>query len=377
MAGRRAVWPVVLALYLTACTTSGDEAANPTSSRDKPSNKGIEVLYLNQPRAVHHATELQDGRVLFTGGCTLPGCEGFEQGKMTEIFDPERSSFEQGPSMLQARASGTATLLDDGRVLLTGGYPGEGLGPTDSAELYDPGTDGFLSAGSMTTPRADQTATLLQDGRVLLAGGFDAAGTALDSTELFDPRTATFTQGPVLSQPRAAQSAVRVGPSVLLIGGTRSGRALRTTDVLRDDDWSSGPDLLTPRVKLGAAALDSRKVFVVGGASSTEGRERLASTEILSLRTGRSRYGPDLSEGEYKLDGAVTRLDDGRIAVAGGDRVNVYNPRRNEMTTLNGPSMGPRSFISATAVGPDTLLVAGGYDPAIAPTDQAWLISVD
>jgi len=47
------------------------------------------------------------------------------------------------------------------------------------------------------------------------------------------------------------------------------------------------------------------------------------------------------------------------------------------MATLSEPSMGIRSFISATAVETDTLLVAGGYDPAIVPTDQAWRISID
>jgi hypothetical protein len=155
-----------------------------------------------------------------------------------------------------------------------------------------------------------------------------------------------------------------VGRSVLLVGGTRSGRALRTTE-------------LTPRLKLGLAVVDDREVFVVGGASTTEGRDGLASTEIVSLQTGKSRYGPELSEGEYKLEGAVTRLDDGRIAVAGGNKVNVYNPLNNELTTLEHPSMGTRLFLSATALQGNRLLVAGGYDLAIAPTDQAWLITVE
>ncbi len=43
----------------------------------------------------------------------------------------------------------------------------------------------------------------------------------------------------------------------------------------------------------------------------------------------------------------MTRLDDGRISVAGGDKVNVYDPRSNTMTTLEEPSMGTRSFISS------------------------------
>jgi hypothetical protein len=374
---RRTISLLGPSLFLISCSASVDDGANRAPLTSGPSDmSGVRVLHLDQPRAVHHATELQDGRVLFTGGCTLPGCEGFEAGRSTEIFDPSREEFEPGPRMIAPRAGGTATLLNDGRVLLTGGYPGEGRGPTDTAELYDPEGNGFLRAGSMTTPRADQTATLLPDGRVLLAGGVGADGAPLDSTELFDPRTNEFAQGPRLSQPRTGQEAALVGQSVLLVGGTRFGRALRTTDLLQDGTWTPGPSLLTPRVKLGVAALDDRRVFVVGGASTTEGRDKLASTEILSVRTGTSRYGPELSEGEYKLEGAVTRLDDGRIAVAGGNKVNVYNPLNNELTTLEHPSMGTRSFISATALEGNRLLVAGGYDLAIAPTDQAWLISV-
>jgi hypothetical protein len=40
--------------------------------------------------------------------------------------------------MLHSRASHTATLLPDGKVLLAGGYSSSGLGPLASAELYDP-----------------------------------------------------------------------------------------------------------------------------------------------------------------------------------------------------------------------------------------------
>ncbi len=363
----------LVSLCAVACTSSGHGDRSEPPDRD---SAAFQVLHLDAPRAVHHATELGDGRVLFTGGCTLPGCGGFEEGQATELFDPEDAAFTPGPTMTSPRASGTATLLEDGRVLLTGGYPGEGQPPTSSAEVFDPASDNFARVGSMTQARADQTATLLGDGSVLIAGGFDASGAALTTTEVFDPATGEFAPGLPLSAPRAAQSAVLIGRDVVLIGGTRSGRALRTTDVLADGRWTPGPNLLTPRVKLAAVALSGPDVFVVGGASSTEGRERLSTTEILDVRRGTSRYGPELSEGEYKLDGAVTRLSDGRIAVAGGDKVNIYDPRRNAMMVLDKPSMGTRSFLSATGVGSDSLLVAGGYDPSITPTDQAWLIPV-
>src|SRR5262249_22262411 len=64
-----------------------------------------------------------------------------------------------------------------------------------SAELYDPSKGMFITTGNMTTSRARHTATLLADGKVLITGGFKDAqlGTHLVSAEIYDPSTGTFT----------------------------------------------------------------------------------------------------------------------------------------------------------------------------------------
>ncbi len=278
--------------------------------------------------------------------------------------------------MEAARASNTATVMKDGRVLLAGGFPGEGRAPQAAAETFDPVTNSFAAVAPMNHARADATATLLADGRVLIAGGTDGT-TTLDSTEYFDPATDTFSAGPRLTSPRSAHAAALDHGQVVLIGGTTDGHdAIATTDVLHGGHWVAGPLLLQPRIKHGATVLPNGLVLVVGGATTTEGRRKLASTELLDLSTATSSQGPDLSEGEYKLDGALATLPDGRVVIAGGTRVDVYDPRTNSVTVLPG-SPGPQySFVTATPIGSHTVLIAGGYDTTITPTARVRLIRV-
>ena len=67
----------------------------------------------------------------------------------------------------------SATLLPDGTVLVAGGQ-GQSVGiraPLASAEIYDPATSGFSTTGSLTSARRYHTATLLNNGQVLITGG--------------------------------------------------------------------------------------------------------------------------------------------------------------------------------------------------------------
>jgi hypothetical protein len=156
------------------------ELFDPATETFTPTNGNME-----KARAFHTATLLNDGTVLVGGGLVVVGNAIYAALATAEIFDPNTGMFVASKgSMSFARSNHTATLLNDGTVLITGGLDRNTTLAT--AELFDPVNGSFTRTADMTTPRAYQTATLLTDGTVLVTGGVDGSGTALATAELYE-----------------------------------------------------------------------------------------------------------------------------------------------------------------------------------------------
>ncbi|MHB8419874.1 MAG: DUF6531 domain-containing protein, partial [Myxococcales bacterium] len=158
-------------------------------------------------RSRHAATLLAEGRVLISGGVGTDG----RVVETAELFDPASASVSQPtfPSAL-ARASHSTTLLPDGRVLFAGGLASSGA-TLATAALWDPRSATVLPLGAtLETGRSGHSAALLPSGRVLLWGGRDAAGVPVSTPELYDPAQQRFipfdeAQEALLSAALAAQ----------------------------------------------------------------------------------------------------------------------------------------------------------------------------
>ncbi|CAN98509.1 conserved hypothetical protein with Kelch motif [Sorangium cellulosum So ce56] len=222
---------------------------------------------MTTPRAEHTATLLDDGRVLIAGGFL-----GLDEGMIcdpkystmplgsAEIYDPATGAFLAAAPMAAVRGAHTATRLADGRVLVIGGEAG---GP--GVEIYAPALDAWLPASSPSMSRASHTATLLDDGRVLLAGG-RAGSAATESTEIYDPATDTWAPGPPMLGVRAGHQATRLLDGRVLVTGGTFGPAAGAVEIFDPvtATWSAAAPLdgirwLTATLLLGARRRRARR----------------------------------------------------------------------------------------------------------------------
>lgn len=168
-----------------------------------------------EARAHQTATLLPDGKVFVAGGSGLHG----PQLASAELYDPGTGSWTATGPMVTDRSGHLATLLQDGRVLVLGGSSAPPTpSPTATAELYDPRTGSWTAAESMNGEHIGGTATLLDDGNVLVAGG--GCSGCSGGEELYDPRTGSWSAtANMLPAPRSGHTATLLGDGRVLVGG--------------------------------------------------------------------------------------------------------------------------------------------------------------
>lgn len=245
-----------LAIHPMAGSTTSVQAMDPYSGaqylRFSVSGAGMadvsSIVDFSQRSAMLPSIPYGYGRQVKVEACAAPTCDtgsivsrGFsvpttvlkgDSQRVMDIFVAPRNSFSTPVSAAAApepqtpvqghRTGATLTVLNDYRVLITGGADlvatasavssGADLATVYSeAEVFDPKTGLFTALPPMSIPRAYHQAVRLKDGRVVIMGGFTKVGSVYEPTpsvEIFDPNAGAFYTNGVMPLPGDAGRAL-------------------------------------------------------------------------------------------------------------------------------------------------------------------------
>jgi len=217
-------------------------------------------------------TLLPSGKVLVEGGMDRNSAIIAS----SELYDPATGTWSATGSLATGRLQHTATLLHNGKVLVTGGAnnvidPMRFMSPLASCELYDPDTGTWTTVNALRVEHMFHTATLLNNGQVLVVGGLSNSDLTPD-VELYNPATGTWSTTDSLALTRREHTATLLSTGMVLVAGGHvwngtPDQAIASVELYDPaaGTWSIPSGLLGSRCWHTATLLSDGRVVVVGG----------------------------------------------------------------------------------------------------------------
>lgn len=324
-----------------------------------------------EPRSGHTATLLQNGSVLIAGG--MRRNQDFY--RSAELYDPVAGRFQSTGEMSVARVGHAAVLLRSGKVLIVGGWVGHEC--TDSAEIYDPAAGKFTVIARMTAKRGRPSATLLGNGDVLITGGadHDAPG-GVASAEIFRAGASKFEPVGAMHFARIAQTATLLKDGRVLITGGRGDTVTPSAEFYdpATRQFTVTGSMLNARYKHTAGLLPDGRVLIAGGSDDRDWQGKMNSAEIYDPRTQKFTATSPLNDSRFKLPEEAEQLVCGQLLIAGGSKkVEVYDPSSGKFLIATGQMNDARHFMTATKLKDGSVLLAGGYPNNDQGTTETWI----
>lgn len=328
---------------------------------------------MNNPQHTHTATLLNNGKVLIVG-------------RGAELYDPETEMFTVIEDSSKINIfSHQSVLLSNGKVLVMGGEMNGTNQILSTAMLYDPETNTFSDTGNMITKRTVFIATLLNNGKVFIAGGYD--GGKISSSELYDPDTGMFSDAGSNETPSRAFKSVLLESGKVLYGGILYDPDASTFTKISgffNFDFSSRRQCCTILTKLDDGRIltyifpeynenTQLSIYDPNSETFTETSQYIGVGLIPNSETDQyTRY-----QGLIPFIKSVVQLNSGNVLITGGSVTKIespgsvflskavkgieqYDPNSNKISFL-GNMKTPRSGHTATLLQDGRVLITGGF----------------
>jgi hypothetical protein len=291
-----------------------------------------------------------NNELLFIGG-SGPAAQRYKS--RTEQWEAAGTSFGVG---LLSQTTG----LPDGRVLFTGGIDAVTGQPTSAAAIYDPATQ-VTTTLTMAAARAGHGASVMGNGRVLITGGSSALNLTnplslftglLVSTEIFDPATNAFTSGPNMLEARAMHTSTTLTNGQVLIAG-----GISLLPIVNIPNVSNTAYRFNPATNsFGLPAFFTGARFLHSAAPLSNGRVLLVGGLTLDLTTFLQTLDP--------ADLIIATRTDCQLFATGLAGFGTF-------TTVNGMQVG-RAGAAVAPLANGGAIIAGGFELAIDPTTSTF-----